>query len=165
MTMIANIREQIISSGLATDEQVVGCSESEIKSLEMKLAFRLPDAYREFLAVMGKRAGGFCRGSDMLYHAFWEAQNAMASYLEESDKPLSLPEKAIVIQSHQGYQFFILSASEGANPPVRVFGDGVDGLQQFSTTFTEWLQLMLDQQLATIQWRKDYRKQHGLPPL
>lgn len=51
-------RLQVISP-----DEVQGCTEAEIQSLEDALHIQLPEAYREFLAWCGKKAGGFLRGS------------------------------------------------------------------------------------------------------
>jgi len=60
-------RQVLVESGLADDSTIVGCSPDEIAAIEASFGYKLPESYRDFLVVMGKRAGCFMVGSDLFY--------------------------------------------------------------------------------------------------
>lgn len=43
------LARRIIDAGLATSDTMIGCTESEIRQLESRLALRLPAKYKDFL--------------------------------------------------------------------------------------------------------------------
>lgn len=50
------LARRIIDAGLATSDTMIGCTESEIRQLESRLALRLPAKYKDFLSSWGKQA-------------------------------------------------------------------------------------------------------------
>ena len=44
-------------TGVASPEELVGCTPAEISALEAKYGIRLPATYHRFLSVMGRRSG------------------------------------------------------------------------------------------------------------
>jgi len=54
-------------SGIATADQCHGCNEEEIVSIESRMGFTLPSAYKEFLRAFGHSAGGFWQDADFSF--------------------------------------------------------------------------------------------------
>jgi hypothetical protein len=50
---------ELLRTGLATPEIIVGCSEAEIEEVELAQTVRLPQTYRQWLRLAGKCAGVF----------------------------------------------------------------------------------------------------------
>src|SRR5207253_1491716 len=57
-------QNKLMEAGLAFPGDFRGCTEQEIVSIEDHCRVRLPASYRDFLRVMGRRAGDFLVGSD-----------------------------------------------------------------------------------------------------
>ena len=55
-------REFATSSGIAP-EDIVGCTDEEVRRLEDQLGVHVPAAYREWLRWMGHRAGRLLAGN------------------------------------------------------------------------------------------------------
>lgn len=92
--------EQLESSCLVRPEELQGCSEDEIISLESALKCRLPAVYRRFLERMGKSAGRFFQGEDAFYGDLVEIQTAAREVLAKYSD-LVLPAGAFVFLMHQ----------------------------------------------------------------
>lgn len=85
-----------------------GCSEAEVTSLEARFGVSLPEDYREFLRVAGRRADSLWVGSDFTLERLPGMQLAARSLLAETG--LDLPDGAFVFYMHQGYVFFFISS-------------------------------------------------------
>ena len=120
-----NIRDQInkvaeilVRRGVVTENTLRGCSDTEIEEVEADVGRSLPLAYREFLAKMGRGAGKFYVGTDIFYPRVLGLTEAAHELVAEDEADLFLPEEAIAIIMHQGYQFMFVRADEGDDPPV-----------------------------------------------
>lgn len=115
---IDEIAKVLIDRGVASERDIVGCSTSEIAEIEKNVGLRLPAAYREFLAEMGRSMGDFYRGTDITYRWLPGMTQAAHELVDEDESDIRLPEDAIAFMMHQGYQFMFIRASEGEDPPV-----------------------------------------------
>ncbi|MDJ1485505.1 SMI1/KNR4 family protein [Cytophagaceae bacterium YF14B1] len=106
------------------DLYCIPCSQDEITKLEESVGSPLPDAYKEFLLLMGKGAHGFMTGSDVFYHLLFDLTEGAHELLIEDKSPLILPEKAFVFWMHQGYQFLFFNLNEGPDPKVYYYLEG-----------------------------------------
>jgi hypothetical protein len=116
---------RIIESGLATQDELIGCSEEEIAEFEANHHVALPAFYRGFLMRMGRRAGAFFRGTDILLRRDGYRQWAL-ELLADNNYPFKLPDDAFVFFLHQGYVmgYFICDGSD--DPPVFIYSEGRD---------------------------------------
>ena len=115
---LERVKERLAALKLASPDELKGCSNQEVWQLERQLGVKLPQAYREFLLLMGKEAGQFLRGSDCFYQHLPELQTAAIELLEENHFPQLLPNDAWVFFMHQGYQFSFFRLGEGEDPPT-----------------------------------------------
>jgi len=136
---VAEVVESLIRSGRVRAEELSGCSESEVASLERDFGFRLPARYREFLLAMGHDAGPLLRGSRVSYKDLPRLRESFQELLEEDGSTFPIPREAFVFYMHQGYDFLYFLASGGDDPPVYQYveGDGQPELQWAS--FTDFL--------------------------
>lgn len=117
--------DRIIRSDLARPDQIVGCSEAEIKKLETAAGLHLPASYRGFLKRMGHGAGDLFRGTDMFYSHLAGNLRPWAEKLLANERPgLRLPADAFVFSIHQGYEVCYFLAGEGDDPPIYQFVEG-----------------------------------------
>jgi len=122
-------------------EPLKPCTEDEVRALERELGFPLPIAYHEFLLWMGNGAGRFLRGSDVFYADLDGMREAAIELLRENGVDAELPDDAFVFFMHQGYQFDFLCASEGPDPSVYWFCEGMKrtATEQLYRGFSDFL--------------------------
>ena len=96
---------------------------SDISAIEQKFKIALPEAYKQFLRLMGKGAGLYMQGSSVFYDELFSLrQGAEELVIENNLSPI--PENAFVFWMHQGYQAAYFKLNEGENPPVYYFSEG-----------------------------------------
>src|SRR6476660_6596686 len=97
------IKRELATSSDIAPEDIVGCSDEEVRRLEDQFGVHGPAAYREWLRWMGHRAGGFLRGTDVFYDADLPSLKEGALELfHENDLDGALPADALVFYLHQG---------------------------------------------------------------
>ena len=125
---LENIKQQIITSNLAGEDELIGCTQQEVKDIEKAIGHQLPVSYQNFLILMGKNAGQFLRGSDCFYPDILDLNTGAKEILSENDFPETLPDDAFVFFIHQGYQFSFFRLGEGNDPPIYYFTEGESNL-------------------------------------
>ena len=110
--------------------QVVGrlvpCSVEEVHVLEEQLGRTLPAVYREFLLLMGQRAGGLLGGTNWLYEDLNVIQEDAVELMQRDRFPVLLPPDTFVFLMHQRYQFGFFRLTEGDDPPVYFYMESDD---------------------------------------
>lgn len=106
--------------------QFVPCSKEEVQALENQLGQTLPAAYREFLLLMGRKAGGLFWGTNWLYEDLELMQEDAVELMRHDKFPVILPPDAFVFLMHQRYQFMFFRLTEGDDPPVYYYIESDD---------------------------------------
>lgn len=152
MKLMEKLKEQLIIHGLATEDEIVGCSPEEISELEktLNLPKPLPQIYREFLLTFGHGAGFLFRGTDAFYNFLYPIQEAANDLMiedqtededededendqydddkkNEEKKLLTLPKNAFVFSMHQGYQFSYFLLDGDDDPYYYFYMEGCEG--------------------------------------
>ena len=146
-------REFATSSGIAP-EDIVGCSDEEVRGLEDRFGVHVPAAYREWLLWMGHRAGGFLRGTDVFYDSDLPSLKEGALELfHENEMDGALPADALVFYLHQGYVVQFMRLSEGDDPPIYGYAEGKE--QRAPTRWYDNLSAWLATELADhLRWTR-----------
>ncbi len=134
-----SIIETLIRKRIANCDEILGCSEEEIKELEAFFNTHLPSEYRNFLLTMGHSAGKFFVGTDIFYPSLFHLKLWAKDLLMENNVSFQLPDDAFVFSMHQGYTFLYFNLSEGEDPPVYMYLEGDESLRQVAPTFSEYL--------------------------
>ena len=132
----------LVSSGLVAQSDLVGCSEAEIGAIEDAFSIRLPAAYRQFLARLGKCAGNFLQGTDFRYadHVDIFSQRKRAeALLIASGSSFHLMPTHFVFMSHHGHQFLFLDCDGTDDPAVWSYREGDADPQPVARRFSIWL--------------------------
>lgn len=132
--------QAVIDAGFATAYEIRGCSRREIVRLETDFAVQLPVVYKEFLSVMGRRAGSFYRGTDCFYVHLFDLREQLEALFEEDKSTFSLSKDAFVISGHQGVIFhFFYTIEHQPDPPVWGYCEGDMLPRKINDTFSEFL--------------------------
>lgn len=114
---------------LAARRGARGCTQDEIAQVEADQGVRLPAAYRELLAALGRDTGGLAVGSDLTFPGILGARADAVELFEENEVGHLLPASAVVVMIHQGYVVDFVDTADGQDPPVREWGEGQDDPQ------------------------------------
>jgi len=123
---------------------MIPCATDELNEVKKLIGTnKLPEAYIEFLEVMG---GGtehtFLRGESCYIDELLELNEWGTELLEENRVPLKLTPNDFVFWMSQGCMFCFFKLDEGENPPVYFYAEGKkkEGFYKITDTFTEFLQ-------------------------
>jgi len=136
--IIDDVQQHMISSGLASSDSIIGCSEGEIQALEKQYDIRFPAIYRTFLARMGHGAGDFYVGTNWTYPDLSDLRRAGESLIGEARVSYRLPNDVFVFAMHQGYSFpFFHSVND--DPSVWLYEEWMEKPKEVAASFSCWL--------------------------
>src|SRR5215204_2453258 len=91
------LQKRLVESGIARPEQLRGCLDDEIVSLQRHFGLTWPSAYKEFLQAVGHKAGGFWQDVEFSADRLdWINTEARAILAELESVKLTLPPTAFV---------------------------------------------------------------------
>lgn len=141
---IAAVAERLCSRGVATRDNICGCSPEEIAKVRAEFKIPLPLAYEEFLSQMGRSAGRFYEGTDMFFPKILGAKAAARELVAEDPFGVEFPDDAIPFSMHQGYQFLFVRSSEGDDPPVYYYLEQSGQFEVKADEFSKFLSEVAD---------------------
>lgn len=139
------VAQRIINAGMATADDIAGCTESEVALVESQAGRRLPAAYRQFLLTMGRSAGEFYSGTDMFFPDILHLTSQARTLLEGTQSEFRLPERAFVFSMHQGYQFAYFPMENDDDPAVYHYMEGDSGPEKSADSFSQFILTSLEQ--------------------
>lgn len=152
MTAVKTAKSKLLEGGLARQDSFKGCTEEEIESLERRFGLRLPQCYRDFLAVMGRAAGDFLVGTDYSFPKLLEFRKDAEELLRTSQSDFKLTPTAFVFMLHQGYTFLFLDCDDDPDdPPVFMFTEAEKELRKVSDSFSAWLLTAVQEDIAACR--------------
>ena len=122
-------------------EQPIGCSISELTELESTLGNELPEAYKEFLILMGNDYDGVMVGTNCFLSDVISNNDYLPGLLEENNlSEYILPEKYVAFFCHQGYMMAWFSMPcENDDPICTYFFEGTTKTPKEFGTFSEFM--------------------------
>lgn len=148
MPTIQKNAQRLIAGGLASAEDMRGCSDADIRQVDSLVDAKLPTAYKEFLKAMGRGAGAFLTGTDLFFPKLLELRGWAETLLSRTGSPFTLPPDSFVFLVHQGYQFMFFGLGQGDDPAVLHFEEGEDKPQVVFNHFTDWLAAAIEDEIA-----------------
>ena len=145
----------LIESGVAKLDEIVGCSEEEIRALEEKYSIELPASYRWYLSEMGKQSGRLFTHDhlDVFYSDVFgmteRRRSDIADYPEE--QLIQLPQDALIIAGRLGEQFQFIRCGSSDDSPVWYFGEWDENPTQSHSSVIYWLYTFLDEAEAALK--------------
>jgi hypothetical protein len=142
--------------------KVEGCSEQEIEEIRLaQRVDRLPNIYRQFLAVMGREDGRLFLGTDVCYPEILEAKGAVAGLLHINGNPFPFPEDAVVFSVHQGYHITYFQTSNNEDDPaVYSYLEGDSEPDLAANHLSTFLSDEVEKRIAGIKQRKKSKGPH-----
>lgn len=135
------------SSGVASQADLVGCSDQEIARVEAKYRVTLPTSYRLFLRTMGHKSGR------LFTHDHVRASYAdVIGMTEERGASGALPESdVLVILSRLREQWLFIRCSGGNDAPVMYYGEGDVKPRESHASVLDWLETWCEEAEEAIR--------------
>ena len=144
MTTTTQVYERLVSSGLATPDSIIGCSDAELTQIAANAGRELPTAYREFMTKFGKKAGRFLRDVEIFYPAVLNLKPVAAEIVHDYEEiRIELPPQAFVFAMRQKEQFMFFDGNSD-EPPVKFYMSGDSEIITIARTFWEVIESELD---------------------
>jgi hypothetical protein len=155
----AQIAQKFIQAGVVAADEIEGFSPEEIDDVKNRLGLRLPDSCREFLLVMGHRFGRISNREGLFLRDVQQLINLQSfatELFEESATTFRLPDDALVISQHDGYQFIYLRTAQGDDSPAFLYMEGSDAPKVDAPDFLAHLTSVLQQHMPkrSPEWRR-----------
>ncbi|MEM7334093.1 MAG: SMI1/KNR4 family protein [Chloroflexota bacterium] len=124
---LAQAKQRFEELNFVRPELISGCSDETISELESALGLSLPAALREYLSWLGQLKLEWLYFYHYIKHHNSVRKTALSILKSCKNPAAQLPDDAIFLLEHHGYQFLYLRASEGHDPPVYFGSDCDDG--------------------------------------
>ncbi|MEV0433739.1 SMI1/KNR4 family protein [Nocardia sp. NPDC050413] len=126
--------QELINSGFATPDTIIGCDPEEISQVESVApdGFPILQLYRSFLEIMGKQAGTLFRGTDLFFPRMLDSRDAAEDILGER----MLPDRRFYFGDHQGYKVYFFEAGSDA---VYYYQEGNPDVKLLANNFLDFL--------------------------
>ncbi len=143
--------DRLLGAKLALAETIEGCSEKELLEIENLSGLKLPESYKCYMGMLGKRSGDFLSECGMFYPDVLLNKNRALTLLE-NNTDFRLKDSDFVFLERYGYQFFYFETSAGnANPPVFRYTERSPKPIPLANSFTEAMDMALAEYLASIE--------------
>ena len=126
----------IVESGMATPDQIRGCSDAEIKQIESIAGVHLPQAYKNFLLGFGASANDVFYDVLFVYPAIVEHRDIIERIEARTGYKLKSTEFVFLIRD--GLIIFFDTA-DGDDPPILLLEAPEPHPKKISFSFSEWL--------------------------
>ncbi|MFN3549646.1 MAG: PhnD/SsuA/transferrin family substrate-binding protein [Mesorhizobium sp.] len=140
---IESLRRRLISSGIADETAMLGCSDTEIAAIEERYG-PLPASYREILGLIGRRAGWLVDAREMDFFAdrLDAVNESVAEAVAEADEDEQIappPPGAFFISArYLEYQSCLL-ANGAADSPVWTYDEDMTRLEKAHDSVWDWI--------------------------
>jgi hypothetical protein len=149
---VRTAQQKLMASGLGFEGSFEGCTEEEIRVVEEHFAIQLPASYRDFLSVMGHKAGYFLQGSDYTYPKMLGFRKAADKVLRRCNPDYRMSATLFVFISHQDYSFLWFDCNDPTgDPPVFLFTEQEKEPRKVSDSFSAWLLFAVEDDIASYQ--------------
>ncbi|WP_410875088.1 SMI1/KNR4 family protein [Nocardia sp. A7] len=153
---IETFSRELIESGFATSDSIIGCDSAEIAQVYSVApdGFPVPDEYQAFLEYMGKEAGTLFKGTDLFVPRMLDAIEAAE---DVAGKGLTL-DGQFFFGHHQGYKVYFFKRGSGA---VYAYQEGFSEDQKLADEFIEFLRQSWRIQQKTRESTEAMRRQRN----
>lgn len=142
-----NLVPTLIDNGIARRDEIEGCPRTEIEALERQLG-RMPQSYRDVLALIGRRSGLLVDRSNLWIHAdqlvevHRMARGRIFGAPEAGDYPV--PQDVIFIGARSEEQFWFVLSGSRADSPVFRFNSDTGKVTQAGISVWSWVETLVN---------------------
>lgn len=152
---LADVQERLTRLPYSAEYPVDGCTDEDIKMLEAYAGQSFPKAYSQFLRVFGRQNGRLFKGmhasvSDKHGLHLKELANSM---LNRTGSSYRIPDSSFVFTELQGGVFWFFPLGLSDDPPVFAIGEGESEPELLRPSFTEFLEMRI-QELEAMAIRR-----------
>jgi SMI1 / KNR4 family (SUKH-1) len=159
LTTLDQLLQRMEATGIATREDLQGCSAEEIQQLEHRYSVKLPRSYRLFLETMGHQSGRLFR-----YDHFAVTYESVLTLNEEErndakraggDAPNRLreilDEDGLIILGRLGEQFLFIRCAQGDASAVHYYNNASWETRQAYSSVLEWINEVCDECIGAVK--------------
>lgn len=143
MYEIQEIKDELIRKGIASEDSIVGVSQAEIDQLESKLGVVFPAMYKQYLLLLGRKAGGLFDDVNCFFGDVAGLRGEVEEMIEEEGLEFVIPETAVVFSGYQGFQYHYFISEGSEDPEVYRLMDGGEPPEKITDTFTAYLKSII----------------------
>ena len=129
---------RLTDAGLVQADQLKGCAQADIETIQAKYDLKLPATYRDFLTFMGRSAGKFLMGTDYLFPDVLTLREQADRLLRECEVKATLGKEDFVFAAHQGYQFLFFNSRSSPDPEIFLYEEGEADFRSVADSFSKW---------------------------
>jgi len=130
--------------GLAVDRRsVAGCTDQQIEDLEKEHKVVLPESYKNFLKLLGKKSGKIFPKTDISFDKISEIRDLAKKTLNESAQELVLQKNCFLFsmkKGYNGYQFLFFNTNGSDESEIYRIADSESEPTKISENFTQFFQ-------------------------
>lgn len=141
---IQNLKDELINSGIASLEEIEGCSKEEIDTIEIKYG-KLPRSYRSILELVGKSAGKLIDRNEFnfYYDQIIDLSDRVYGYREEAvsagEAVVDLPEDILFISSRYMDNPVFIHTTSKDDSEVYIYFDEDERVELIHKSVWGWL--------------------------
>lgn len=141
--------EMLNESGLSKECPIQGCTEKDIVEIEEKYRVKLPQAYKDFLLLLGDKPGHFLPNCLFRKSELDTIKDIAQKQVKEDGA--TLKETDFVFM--QRYNFVLYFENEGnlEDPPVYLLEKGRDQSRQLFESLSKWLYSWINLDIESLQ--------------
>jgi hypothetical protein len=146
--------DRLITAEIAAPDEIVGCTEEDLRAVALISPGPLPSGYLSFLRALGRGAGRFLGGQDVFYPRLLDLTDRAKDILDNWEEGrLPLPAQAFVCSMRYGDQFlFFYADGQSDNPQLHHYYIE-RGFFRPATSFWNWIEeeLRLAEQVRALR--------------
>ena len=135
---VNDFRKKLISSRIAKDYELVGCSCIELIQLEKKYG-KLPTSYKQIMQLLGKRAGKLVDRSEFDFYIdqISELNKEYQPIFQEELQEMNIDKKIFLICSRYGDYHNFIWANGASDSSVFIWEDDED-IEEIYSSIWDW---------------------------
>ncbi|WP_017326743.1 SMI1/KNR4 family protein [Synechococcus sp. PCC 7336] len=148
---INDLKEKLISRGIAQEYQLVGCSPQELIQIEEKYG-QLPTSYKQIMELLGRRAGKLVDRYEFDFYIdqIIKLNEDFLNLIQDEIEETGLSKNIFLICSRYGSNDEFILTEDGEDSPVFAINDNGDVKQRFQSIW-EWIESFIEDSIAIMK--------------
>lgn len=139
MTRPHELAQLLVTRGVASRDEIHGCSNKDIAELESRYQLKLPAAYKEFLSVLGQGAGRLLADCSWRFPDLNHANSVLQDKLQSDLAAFELPKSVFAFLECSAAEILFFNTMDGDDPPVYLIELISEPPRIWANSFSEWI--------------------------